>query len=179
MTSVSSTTHKLPSLKYLAAYSPELRGQIQTMIEQNKLKNFLLGKYPDAHRMNSDKALRDYVLGLKNRYMKKSGPLSHIQYDPKIHVVNNALGLHSYATRVQGSKLKTKNSIRISSIFKTAPEAFLSMIVVHELAHLREKDHNKNFYQLCLHMLPDYHQLEFDTRVYLTQLELFGDIYEA
>ncbi|MFT5717126.1 MAG: putative metal-dependent hydrolase [Oleiphilaceae bacterium] len=171
------TSIKSPSLKYLSAYSPELTGQIQTMIDEDRLKKFLLSKYPEPHNMASDKALRDYVMGLKQRYMKKSGPLSNIQYDQKIHVVSNALGLHRYATRVQGGKLKTKNSICISAIFKTAPEAFLSMIVVHELAHLKEKDHNKNFYQLCLHMLPEYHQLEFDTRVYLTQLELSGDIY--
>jgi len=177
MTSVSLV--KSPELKYLSAYSPELKGKIQTMIEQNRLKDFLLTKYPEPHDMASDKTLWAYVMGLKNRYMKKSGPLSNIQYDQKIHVVNNALGIHRYATRVQGGKLKTKNSIRISAVFKTAPEAFLSMIVVHELAHLKEKDHNKNFYQLCLHMLPDYHQLEFDTRVYLTQLELFGDIYSG
>jgi len=165
-------------LKYLAAYSPELQGQIQTMVSQNKLENFLLSKYPNIHRINNDKALRDYVMDLKNRYMKKSGPLSHISYDQKIHVVNNALGLHSYATRVQGGKLKTKNGIRISAMFKTVPEEFLNMIVVHELAHLKEKDHNKAFYQLCLHMLPEYHQLEFDMRVYLTQVELIGDIYK-
>ena len=42
------------------------------------------------------------------------------------------------------------------------------MIVVHELAHLKEKDHNKAFYQLCQHMEPDYHQLEFDLRLWLT-----------
>ena len=51
------------------------------------------------------------------------------------------------------------------------------MIVVHELAHLKEKDHNKSFYQLCRHMQPDYHQLEFDTRLYLIQLETYGAIY--
>jgi predicted metal-dependent hydrolase len=57
------------------------------------------------------------------------------------------------------------------------PEAFLKMIVVHELAHLKEKEHNKAFYQLCEHMLPEYHQLEFDTRVYLTQFDLGGSLY--
>ena len=165
------------SLKYLSGYSPELNHKIQVMIDEERLGSFLRKKYPEPHNMNNDKALRNFIMALKSRYMKKSGPLSHIQYDQKIHVVNNALGLHSYATRVQGSKLKTKNGIRISAIFKTAPEAFLSMIVVHELAHLKEKDHNKNFYQLCLHMLPNYHQLEFDMRVYLTQLELVGEIY--
>ena len=147
------------------------------MIDKNSLADFLRSKYPKPHAICNDKALREYVMALKSRYLKKSQPLNQIQYDTKIHVVNNALGLHSYATRVQGGKLKSKNGIRISAIFKLAPEEFLNMIVVHELAHLKEKDHNKAFYQLCLHMLPEYHQLEFDMRVYLTQLELLGDIY--
>jgi predicted metal-dependent hydrolase len=43
---------------------------------------------------------------------------------------------------------------------------------VHELAHLKEFAHDKAFYQLCTNMAPDYHQLEFDTRLYLTHLEL-------
>ena len=48
------------------------------------------------------------------------------------------------------------------------------MIVVHELAHLKEREHDKAFYQLCQHMEPDYHQLEFDLRLYLTQMEIMG-----
>jgi predicted metal-dependent hydrolase len=51
------------------------------------------------------------------------------------------------------------------------------MIVVHELSHLKEKEHNKAFYQLCQHMLPEYHQIEFDVRVYLTHLEEVGEVY--
>ena len=50
--------------------------------------------------------------------------------------------------------------------------SFLKMIAVHELAHLKEREHNKSFCQLCLHMEPNYHQLEFDLRLYLTQMEL-------
>ena len=46
------------------------------------------------------------------------------------------------------------------------------MIVVHELAHLKERNHDKAFYKLCLHMQPDYHQVEFDVRVYLTGLDV-------
>lgn len=164
-------------LKYLSAYAPELQTQVQAMIEQNRLAPFLLSKYPKPHNISNDKALRSYAMVIKNRHLKKSSPISQVQYDGKIHVINNALGLHSYRSRVQGSKLKSKNSIRISATFKKSPVEFLNMIVVHELAHLKEKQHNKAFYQLCLHMLPEYHQLEFDMRVYLTQLELAGDIY--
>ncbi len=54
------------------------------------------------------------------------------------------------------------------------PPEFLRMIVVHELAHLKESEHNKAFYQLCLHMEPDYHQLEFDLRAYLCYLDVDG-----
>jgi len=166
-------------LKYLSAYSTELTDKIQTMLDQNSLKTFLLNKYPAPHTIYHDKALRKYVLTIKNQYLKKSDPLSQVKYDDKIHVVNNALGLHTYVSRVQGSKLKSKNELRIGSLFKIAPEPFLNMIVVHELAHLKEKDHNKAFYKLCEHMLPNYHQLEFELRVYLTQLELNGPVYSA
>jgi predicted metal-dependent hydrolase len=47
---------------------------------------------------------------------------------------------------------------------------------VHELAHLREKAHDKAFYQLCTHMEPDYHQYEFDLRLYLTYRETAGNL---
>ena len=45
-------------------------------------------------------------------------------------------------------------------------------VVVHELAHLKENDHNKAFYRLCELMLPGYHQVEFDLRLYLTHRDL-------
>ncbi len=40
-------------------------------------------------------------------------------------------------------------------------------VVVHELAHLKEKEHDKAFYQLCTYMEPAYHQLELDARLFL------------
>ncbi len=165
-------TKSTDPLRYIASYAPELKAQVQAMIDKQTLGDYLSKKYSDLHNVSNDKALRDYVMELKNQYMRKSAPLSKIAFDGKIHTVNNALGLHSYVSRVQGGKLKSNNEIRIGSVFKKAPEAFLRMIVVHELAHLKEKDHNKAFYQLCQHMLPDYHQLEFDMRLYLAQREL-------
>ena len=65
----------------------------------------------------------------------------------------------------------------IASIFRDAPGEFLKMIVVHELAHLKEKEHNKAFYQLCEYMEPAYGQLEFDTRLFLTHVEMAGSPY--
>jgi predicted metal-dependent hydrolase len=165
------------SLKYVSNYAANIQQQIQQMVEQKTLGKYLLSKYPTAHNITNEKSLRQYVNTIKNQYIRKSAPLSKVQYDDKIHVVNNALGLHSFVSRVQGNKLKSKNEIRIATMFKSAPEAFLEMIAVHELAHLKEKDHNKAFYQLCLHMQPNYHQVELDVRIYLIQLEVFGKLY--
>ncbi|MFT6917604.1 MAG: putative metal-dependent hydrolase [Cognaticolwellia sp.] len=164
-------------LKYLSHYSIDIQQQIEQLIKENNLRAYLLAQFPIPHEVTTDKALREYSNALKQQYLKKSASLSQVKYDDKIHVVNNALGLHTYVSRVQGNKLKSKNEIRISSMFKRAPKALLSMIVVHELAHLKEKEHNKAFYQLCQHMLPNYHQLELMTRIYLTELEKNGNIY--
>jgi predicted metal-dependent hydrolase len=68
---------------------------------------------------------------------------------------------------VQGGKLKAKREIRVASLFREAPADMLRMIVAHELAHLKEPDHDKAFYSLCEHLAPGYHQLEFATRVWL------------
>ncbi len=106
--------------------------------------------------------------------MKKVAPLSKVIYDGKINVIHNALGTHHFISRVQGSKLKSKNEIRIASMFKSVPEEFLQMIVVHELAHFKEKEHNKAFYKLCEYMQPSYHQVEFDLRLYLTYKDMQG-----
>ena len=116
-------------------------------------------------------------MGLKNQFIRKSEPLSKVIYDDKLDVLHQALGLHSFVARVQGGKLKTKNEIRIGSVFKKVPIEFLKMITVHELAHIKEKQHNKAFYQLCQHMESDYHQLEFDMRLYLTHLDITGKLY--
>ena len=167
----------MSELKYLSHYPEQIRLQIQDLLDNNRLGAYLLNKYPVAHNITSAKALYDYTLDIKNTYLRKSNPLSKVIFDDKIHAVKHALGLHTYVSRIQGSKLKAKQEIRIASAFKRAPEELLKMIVVHELAHLKEKEHNKAFYKLCQHMEPSYHQLELDMRLYLTHLEQVGCLY--
>ena len=159
-------------LKYLSAYSEDLQAQVPQLIAQNRLGETLRKRYPEAHDVRTDKALFDYVNDLKARSMRNAPPLSKVAYDAKLQVVRHALGTHTTVSRVQGSKLKSKREIRVAAVFKDAPADFLKMIVVHELAHLKEPQHDKAFYHLCAHMEPNYHQLEFDLRLYLTQREL-------
>jgi predicted metal-dependent hydrolase len=165
------------TFKYLAGYSATVTDQVKWLIDNDKLAEVLLKKYPVSHDIRTDKALYTYVVDTKNRFLRQSNPLSKVVYDDKIDVLHQALGLHSFVSRVQGNNLKSKNEIRIGSIFKNGPLELLRMIVVHELAHLKEKQHNKAFYKLCEYMEPGYHQLEFDMRLYLTYLDLVGKLY--
>lgn len=159
-------------LKYLQAYPPALQDKVRRLIAQERLGEHLAARYPDRHDVQSDKALYGYVAALKQRHLKTAPNIDKVLYDSKLDVVQRALGLHTAISRVQGSRLKAKKEIRVASLFKAAAPEFLQMIVVHELAHLKENEHNKAFYQLCEHMLPDYHQREFDLRMYLTWREL-------
>ncbi|MCK9637659.1 MAG: DUF45 domain-containing protein [Methylobacter tundripaludum] len=167
----------MPELKYLLGYPEQVTDQVRLLIDKDKLGETLLKKYPLAHTIRTDKALYAYTVDLKNALLKQSQPLSKVIYDDKIKDLHHALGLHTFISRIQGGKHKAKNEIRVASLFKNVPLEFLRMIVVHELAHLREKDHNKAFYKLCLHMEPAYHQFELDMRLYLTHLDLFGKLY--
>ncbi|VTU27257.1 WLM domain protein [Variovorax sp. SRS16] len=158
-------------MKYLAAYPAALQAQVAQLVVQDRLGEWLQKRYGRTHDIRTDRALYDYVSDLKSRFMRNAEPLSKVAFDGKLHVIRNALGTHTTVSRVQGGKLKAKREIRVASLFKEVPIEWLRMIAVHELAHMKERAHDKAFYQLCTHMEPDYHQLEFDLRLYLTHLD--------
>jgi hypothetical protein len=163
-------------MNYLVGYSEEIKNQVGTLISQNRLGEILLQKYSAMHEIRTDKALYSYVIDLKNNYIRNAPVPSKVLFDNDIRVIKRALGTHTAISRIQGGKLKAKNEIRIASLFKEVPLEFLKMIAVHELAHLKEKEHSKAFYSLCLSMEPDYHQIEFDLRLYLTHIDLIGKL---
>jgi predicted metal-dependent hydrolase len=163
-----------PAPNYLAGYPADLVAPVQRLIAEGRLGDVLLRKYPVPHEVRTDRALFDYVQVLKNDFMRNVGQVSRVAFDSKMHVIRNALGTHTTISRVQGGKLKAKREIHVATVFRDMPEDFLRMIVVHELAHFKESAHDKHFYQLCRHMAADYHQLEFDVRVYLSHLAAGG-----
>ena len=167
----------MSQLEYIEHYPEHLKLQIKRLIDEEKLGKYLLMKYPTTHSITSDKALYAYVMELRSEFLRKSEPITKVLYDGKISDVNDALGLHRVTIKNHGGRLRSKSEIRVASLFKSVPEPFLKMICVHELAHLKEKAHNKAFYALCEKMELSYHQLEFDVRLYMTHLSLFGKLY--
>lgn len=159
-------------LPYLAGYPAETVDRVREMVRADTLRTYVMSRYEGRHDRPSNKLLFDYVKDLKRHHMRTAPPVNKAYYDDRLLAVEHALGLHTFTSKAHGGKLRAKSEIRIAGVFREAPEPFLRMIVVHELAHLREKDHSKAFYRMCETMEPDYHQLEFDTRLYLTVREL-------
>lgn len=50
----------------------------------------------------------------------------------------------------------TKNGLCFSCFLMDCPEAAIDLVVVHELCHIREKNHGPGFYALLEQYLPDY-----------------------
>ncbi len=161
-------------LPYLQGYPADTRDQVADLLHNQRVGAWLTGKYPKAHGQRTDRALFDYVQALRQEFLRGAEPLAKVAFDNKLQIVANALGTHTNIARVQGARLKAKREIRIASLFKDTPPEFLKMIAVHELAHLRCSNHDKSFYQLCTYMEPNYHQFEFELRVYLTHLDAQG-----
>jgi predicted metal-dependent hydrolase len=173
MTSAAPIQHNQP-LKYLQGYGADTLAQVTQLVAGQGLGEWLLNRYPRGHGIRTDKALFEYVQDLKTEHLRGAEPLNKVAFDSKLQVVAHALGTHTTISRVQGNKLKAKREIRIASMFKDSPLEFLQMIAVHELAHIKEREHDKAFYKLCAYMAPNYHQLEFEVRLYLTHLDLTG-----
>ncbi len=162
----------MSTLKYLSGYPESLQQQIRQLIDEERLGEYLNRRYPQRHQVQSDKALYGYVQQLRQTHLKSAPGIDKVLYDNRLDLTHRALGLHTAVSRVQGGKLKAKKEIRVAALFKEAAPEFLQMIVVHELAHLRESEHNRAFYKLCEHMMPGYAQTEFDLRCYLHWREL-------
>ena len=136
--------------RYFTGYPANIVEQVLSLIKAGKVSEYLLKKYPQAHRITSDKLLYSYATELKKQYLKNAPPFGRAAFKKQGDMVTNALGTHTY--RMQGKT--RKHDLAINSDLLRAPEPLLKALVVHELAHFKEKDHNKGFYKLCCHMEP-------------------------
>jgi hypothetical protein len=156
------------ALPFLGGYPAHLLEPVRRALAEGTLGAHLARRYPQAHGIRSDVALYEHANSFKQRHLRHAGVLSKVVFDNRLQIDHRALGTLTSVSRVQGGNLKAKREIRVAAFFKQAPAAMLDMILVHEVAHLKERAHDKAFYALCQHMLADYHQIEFDTRLYLT-----------
>jgi predicted metal-dependent hydrolase len=93
-------------LRYLHGYPAETLAQVEKLLQEDRVPDWLLAKYPQAHKVRTDRALFDYVQAIKAEYLRGAEPLNKVAFDAKLHIIKNALGTHTAVSRVQGNKLK-------------------------------------------------------------------------
>lgn len=65
-------------------------------------------------------------------------------------------GLKVTTARTRYGSCSGKNSLCFSCFLMRTPEAAIDLVVVHELCHIRVKNHGSAFYALLEQYLPDY-----------------------
>ena len=65
-------------------------------------------------------------------------------------------GFRVTTARTRYGSCSGKNSLCFSCFLMNSPEDAIELVVVHELCHIRVKNHGPAFYALLEHYLPDY-----------------------
>lgn len=99
----------------------------------------------------------EQILGLRTKAAAELPP--RVEYYAKcMDVVPTGVKITSAKTRF--GSCSSQNSLCFSWRLMLYPPQAIDYVVVHELAHIREKNHSPAFYDVVSAVLPDYRQLE-------------------
>lgn len=71
-------------------------------------------------------------------------------------------------TKRQWGSCSGKNVLNFNTMMMKLPQDVIQYIIIHELAHIRHKHHQKDFWQLVEHYLPDYKTQITELKKYTT-----------
>lgn len=80
-------------------------------------------------------------------------------WSKKTNLKYNAVKVRDATTRY-GSCMPSKRNLYFSSRLTMLPENIVDAIIVHELCHLKFKNHNKYFYNLVEQYIPNYKEID-------------------
>lgn len=89
---------------------------------------------------------------------KKILPQKVAHYSRLMELYPTAVKITGAATRF--GSCNAKNSICFSYLLMRYPDEAIDYVIVHELAHIRHKNHSRDFYALVEKYLPDYKSRE-------------------
>lgn len=71
-------------------------------------------------------------------------------------------------TKRQWGSCSGKNVLSFNTMIMKLPQDVIQYIIIHELAHIKHKHHQKDFWQLVEHYLPDYKRQVKELKNYTT-----------
>jgi len=78
------------------------------------------------------------------------------------------LNIRFRKTKRQWGSCSAKNVLSFNTMMMKLPQDVIQYIIVHELAHIKHKHHQKSFWKLVEHYLPDYKQHVAELKKYTT-----------
>ncbi len=76
--------------------------------------------------------------------------------------------IHFRKTKRQWGSCSAKNVLSFNTMMMKLPQGVIQYIIVHELAHIKHKHHQKSFWKLVEHYMPDYKQHVTELKKYTT-----------
>lgn len=131
--------------KQIDAFVERHAGWIAEHLERQRRRLAGLSPPPTAEEIAALKARANAVLPQKIAF-----------WSEKMGVAPTGFKVTS-ARRRYGS-CSGKNSLCFSCFLMNCPEEAIELVVVHELCHIREKNHGPGFYALLEQYLPDYRE---------------------
>lgn len=107
-----------------------------------------------AERYNLSKAEKDALFLKAKEYI----PERTRYFSGIMGLVPNAVKISSATTRF--GSCSGKNNLNFSFYLMSYPKEAIDYVIVHELAHIKYKNHSKEFYEFIESFLPDYKKRE-------------------
>ncbi len=132
-----------------AAWITQKQHALQQAQQQNKTHYLLLGRLYERGARTQEEIENEY-----RAYVKSLIPPLVEQYSKRMALYPTRLSFRK--NRSRWGSCSAKNALSFNIQLAQTPEAFIEYVVVHELAHIRHKNHSTAFWELVGAYLPDY-----------------------
>ncbi|MBP1912545.1 M48 family metallopeptidase [Thermococcus stetteri] len=155
---------QIEGLKELAESGFPLNGEFYKVIHGRKAKvhdrfrTVVLPPYPEDMREELKRLLRPEILELIGRYSEEMG------------VSPGKVFIRSQRTR--WGSCSGKGNLNFNLRLMAVPPELREYVVIHELAHLKHRNHSKAFWNLVSHFYPDYRSAREKLKKWWSILEL-------
>ena len=137
--------------------APRFLSEDRIALEIAKAEDWIKGAL-ERYEKRKDSAMNVFISSEEEKYLKKKAyeilPDIVDSYSKKMNVSPTGIKITSAKTRF-GSCSAT-NSLCFSFRLMLYPQEAIEAVVVHELAHIKFKNHGRQFYNFIYSVMPDY-----------------------
>lgn len=130
-------------------------------ISEDKIFAFLNKRYDWVLKAVERQANRQNRYDISEEETLKLKKLAAEYIPQRVEYYSKIMGLYPSRVKINSAKTRfgscsAKNSLNFSFYLMAYPVEAIDYVVVHELAHIKHKNHQKSFYDLIARYLPDY-----------------------